>query len=142
MIMTHLKLCLYADKYFQNFHLQSLLHLAVHAAPGGIKKIYRLKTKCCYTLLCRLQFILQASVEYIFIKKKKAKKCAPFLQIPYLFSSERHKICNMLPLQSCCTFQHKCYNCRGKPTASLELLYTCFRNTGNRTKQPGKVKSP
>lgn len=58
-----------------------------------------------------------------------------------LFSSERHKSCNMLPPRSCCIFQHKCYNRRGKPTASLELLCTCFRNTGNRTKQPGKVKS-
>lgn len=41
-----LKPCLHAGKYFQNFHLQRLLHLAVHATPTGIKKIYRLCSRC------------------------------------------------------------------------------------------------
>lgn len=159
MIMTHLKLCLYADKYFQNFHLQSLLHLAVHAVPEGIRKIYRLKTQNV-VILYFADFILQASVEYILIKKKMPRNVHPFFKYPaYLVQKGiKYVICfgsifeindvnipvspfclNSYPPQSCCTFQHKCYHCRGKHTAPLELLYICFRNTGNRTKQPGKV---
>lgn len=62
MIMTHLKPRLYAGNYFQNFHLQSLLHLSVHATPTGIKKTYRQKTQN------EIILYLQALVKHIYIK--------------------------------------------------------------------------
>lgn len=113
--------------------------------------------KCHYSLLGRLQFILQASVEYIFITNT-ARMCTPvsttlfnlvqkgikeiyithFGSIYEIDDVNKYPCLSILlihsPSPELLHLQHRCLSCRGKPITALELPYPHSRNTGKPNK--------